>query len=199
VTEQERSEAIAALLGPLDDVVRLHEGRGAAHEGITALVNLYKVLLQRRLEHPCWELRPFVADTVDRRQLVALINTVLPCDVLVEHDGDPDDPNRDRLYRFGPEDDAARDALRVLQCQLDAAHAHIEKAAFTASSGLECACPFYTACPVDLRKAAPDTCRDAPWQILAHGERETCWYGAGVGGLLGKTAVGETKDPGDAP
>ncbi|XXY16769.1 hypothetical protein WME88_51890 [Sorangium sp. So ce216] len=190
-TKQNRENGASAVLKDLHSIVDMHRDRGLAEHAANHLVQLYSSMLRRRMRTPFWELEPFLNNEADPARLASLIARNLPCDFVQEREGEGDQPERDALLRFGPEEvdgvdlNAALDAVRTLQCQLHMFEEHRQNDGLAPSANIVARCPFYTSCDRDLRRLHADVCNRAPWQIYSLRQKDACFYGAAVAGLLG--------------
>jgi hypothetical protein len=193
-----RHGCINQILTDLQGLKRMYSDRGTSELAMSRLVDIFEVLLKRRIQDPVWDIRPFLAPAIDHAAFSSLLSTTLPCLIIQKLPDDPtnptdaDKPQHDVMIAFGNSavetTTANRRALPVLQCHIHYVRAHIGNGEFLPSSkivGDDATCPFYRSCTLQLRVDHGQLCKEAPWRIYAVSEENTCWYGAAVAGTLG--------------
>lgn len=197
----------------LPEIRENHRERGLAAIGYEAVVREFEALLKRRAENPWFDLEWCSEDgTIDPARFSALINTSVPCDVIQEGKGFPDDFRRDTLLTSrpggvaaGPDDvlpDLEGSGLRTVQAQMHYLLSHVGRDrrfvsssdAANARGSKDPSCPYLSSCPHDMRRDDVSTCQKTPWKRREN--NPTCWYGAAVSGTLGAVRLPILDSPG---
>ncbi|MBX9680358.1 MAG: DUF2934 domain-containing protein [Gemmataceae bacterium] len=196
----------------LPSLVAVHRDRGLMEHAVDWLESQYASVLQRRLEHPLFDLKPFSHNGLNRARLNELLRTTLPCDVILEQAGEMHQVERDVLITFGMPGQAAHgyrlsDFLRTLEAQRDFVLSHLGNDDILASADVENEtgaadeedvnpCPFYSACGLELRRNHSEICFRRPWRIFDPGRPANCWYGTAVACTLSIVRIGNVlRDP----
>lgn len=195
----------------LSDLVSRQHDRGLIEHAFRWLAEKYESLLQRRLEDPFFDLRPFTHNAIQLHDLVTLLRNVVCCDVFIERAGIVHDIERDRIIAFGTpgisnNGASVSDYLRTLEAQNNYAISHIGRNSIVDSDTVEHylaaqpedrtrPCPFYRSCGLALRRESGEICFRRPWRIYNPGQLH-CWYGAAVICTVGTTqGVNVIQDP----
>jgi hypothetical protein len=207
-------EAVVRLIvdHELPGLLAMHRGRGLTESAFEWLTSQYAAILDRRLQDPLFDLRPFAHNRLDRGGLNHLLRTMLPCDVIIEQAGDLHQVERDVLVTFGMPGLTTHgyrlsDILRTLEAQRHFVLSHLGQDDVRPSAEVEhdqaaapeedvSPCPFYSACGLELRQIHSEICFRRPWRIYDPARAANCWYGAAVACTLGLVEVRNViRDP----
>ncbi|MGP5371043.1 hypothetical protein ACTXN4_26735 [Pseudomonas helleri] len=187
------SDNIENMLKMVQDLFPLVEPMAISVWRLTLLMQTY---LKRRQIHPFFELELLddakALDEEVRSQLLGvMIAKSSVCRMYLTRNGDPDQVLRDDIASFKYH----KDLFRELEFGYNKLHAsfhytmlHLDGKAFRNEDSLAKLksdariCPFYSACPYDLRKNEPSICKSTPWKSLSRtvSVGNSCWYREGV-------------------
>ncbi len=170
----------------LDQMVKRYEQRGVTELAARYVREVSFLGLQKRLEDPLFELKPFEKNAVDLVALNQLFDEFPPCNVVQEREGHSDDVDRDilsnrdiRNFDWNTTPYAPGEFLTTLACNFDFAKAHAD-VDFEQSDNVHQCCPFYTCCTNERRINDRETCKTSPWMHFKPDETKHCWYGEGA-------------------
>ena len=186
------------LAGDLFSIETMHTGRGLVEKGAKYIVAVIRKAMQRRLEHPLFDLDFSTKNTP--KQVIKSINKLLshfpPCDVLQEMSGKLHDVMRDFLGTSHPipmqNDFQISDGIRALQSQQHFMLRHLRTKGFVPTNvavGSDSRCPYYTVCNLHLRQNSASICDSAPWKHWRKADGPACWYTTGVAGTAGLVTI----------
>jgi len=101
------------------------------------------------------------------------------CTIIKENSGDKDKIQKDIMYSLTHS--AQTEDWQVFYSAIHFIKAHMMADGSKRTPTISAKCPFYTICPLDLRKNEPDICANTPWEAEKLGNgKELCWYAWGV-------------------
>jgi len=181
---QDRRTAVfdTILSQDLPDLERVHSDRGLSEFAVKYYGSMFRGLLELRREEPLFDLHVLLAKPDG---LFTLFNNVDPCNMLQRYPGDDEIVERDAIFGFdntAPDDNGITPSIaaKAFHAQQHYVRAHLlETGLFVDAAPAPGRCPFYEACPLEVRTQTPEVCRSSPWNAFP-GAQEGCWYSLGV-------------------
>lgn len=189
---------VNTCIDSLNSYIQQHHERGILEEAAKHVSEFSTKALLKRIEEPFFDIIPFTTNTANLKEVFQILNTWLPCVTIQERDEGETDITKDILVGFGDQKkntDAglivSSDFMCTVNTQLHYMFTHLDlDVGFIPSMPDEDSlCPFFSCCPLPLKKNHEDICATEPWKSYSKEEEESCWYGHGVAATIGKVRV----------
>lgn len=188
---KEYAQALDEIFLQTEKIFPLSEPMG---NSVKDMLDIMKEKIELRKKAPFFELLMLdqvkLEPVTNRADRLKNIIAEFSCPrILLTHAGE-ETLNRDDILNFGNPTritDEFQFGQQKLHSALHFLWLHLSEDGFlntddTPESRTRRCCPFFTACPHQIRKDHPDICESKPWETLkiSMDPQQTCWYRAGV-------------------
>ncbi|MBX3624110.1 MAG: hypothetical protein KF892_03775 [Rhizobacter sp.] len=167
-----------AIVSDLRTEVVAFGSRKPLHRAFSDLIDTAEALLQIRSQSEFFEID--LVESPDGAALVNMIKSFPPCPII-----QPGEDRDEIFYILDREPDkVAAVSLGVAQSALQFAAVHYQLHAIAPTNQVrKLSCRFYGSCGAPQTIAAPERCKEKPWESFDPTLAEQCWYGQGVAQL----------------